>query len=189
MDTTALSLLSTLERKAVERTINDIIEWIIPQGLDIQVTAQDDNEHPTRLGMYEAGSIYSKNIEIVISPKAIHDYIETYTTDWEIDDDLQKAHWEIHDNIQKEYAAFQAAVTVYHELGHALVEQIIDWMENIPEFDEIIGEDSIERYDAVLEDSLPEEKLVEDFAWNSIQGKEHVLKVCFLELSEKLSKL
>ena len=183
------SALHPMEEESLRNAVSSIVEWLSPHGFDINVRIEDDADDPSRMGVYEMGTVFGKTIEVTVSPQAIRDYIKYYATAWEMEDDLQRAGWTSRQGLRKRYSAFQFAMTVYHELGHALLEQIIDWMENIPEFDEIFGEDFIMRYDAVLEDSLPEEDLVEDFAWSCVQGRVHVLKSCFIEMSERLSKV
>lgn len=175
------------EEEVLRQTVAAIDELLAPEGLDIDVRLEDDADNPTRLGLYEAGTVFAKTIEVTLFPQTIRDYVHHDTTADEMIGDLRLAGWTRRGALKTDYSAFQLALTIYHELGHALLEQIIDWMENIPEFDEILGEDFIKRYDAVLEDSLPEEDLVEDFAWSSVQGHIHVLKSCFIEMSEKLS--
>lgn len=175
------------EEEVLRQTVAAIDEWLAPEGLHIDVRLEHDADNPTRLGLYEAGTVFAKTIEVTVYPQAIKSYIKDYATTWEMKDDLQRAGWSPKAGLETDYNAFQLALTIYHELGHALLEQIIDWMENIPEFDEILGKDFIKHYDAVLEDSLPEEDLVEDFAWNVICGRTHDLKECFQELSTKLS--
>lgn len=183
------SELCPMEKEVLRNTVSIIAEWLSPHGLNINVRIEDDADDPSKIGEYERGTVFGKTIEVTVCPQAIRDYIKDDVTTWEMKDDLQRAGWASRQGLRKRYSAFQFAMTVYHELGHALLEQIIDWMENIPEFDEFFGEDFIKRYDAVLEDSLPEEDLVEDFAWSCVQGHVHVLKSCFDEMSEKLSKV
>lgn len=181
-----LTLLRPKERAAALRTLEAVREWLAPQGLDISLSTEN-NDDSSLLGLYEAGSVFSKTIEVTVFTENIRKVAEELETD-EVQFELISFGLVPRRDLLSQYTALNIGLTICHELGHALLEQIIDWMENIPDFDDKVGTDFIERYDSVLDDGLPEEDLVEDFAWDTASGKTHVLKACFLELSDILSK-
>ena len=157
--------------KSLNEAKETMITWLTPFGLSLEIDTDNNEElDANQLGSYEAGSVFEKEILIHVNPTAIKKAC---------DDDPWDDKYSDVNNVAK--------TTVYHEVGHALVEQIIDWMENLPESATVFTESFCQKYDAVIDDALPEEDLVEDFAWNILDETDDPLKNCFEELNRLLN--
>lgn len=144
--------------------VTDIGTWLSPFGYTLQCDDEDLSEG--QLGSYEKGSVFEKEILIHVSP-----------------DNIEKAtQYEINDRYGN--PGNQVRITVFHEVGHALLEQIIDWANNIPEIDELCNGPFGEKYFEVLDDSVEEETVVEDFAWGFFDGIPSPLQKCWEELNK-----
>ena len=139
--------------------------WLRPFGLEVSVT--DARLPENRIGEYEAGSVFEKEIVITVDEVGLRN---------SFNDDCPGGDPEI-----------QIRMTVYHELGHAILEQIIDWSENLDEVKTLADGDFGKRYDSVFDDALPEEDLVEDFALAFENGYSSPLQACFEELNALLN--
>ena len=143
--------------------------WLAKTGSDLTLKCETYSEDDNKIGEYELGSVFEKEILIYINPVAIRKYCYE---EKQYEPDCDEA------NVRK-----QTKATIYHELGHALVEQIVDWMEYLPDADKIFTEDFCQRYDSIINDELDEETLVEDFAWAFVNKKTDPLMACFEELN------
>ena len=140
-------------------------DWLRPFGLEVSVT--DARMPENRIGEYEAGSVFEKEIVITVDELAIRN--------------------SFNDECPGEVPEIEIRMTVYHELGHAILEQIIDWSENLDEVKALADGEFGQRYDSVFDDALPEEDLVEDFALAFENGYVSPLQACFEELNALLN--
>lgn len=150
-------------------------EWLKPYGYRVAcqvITPEDEPLEDGCLGCYVSGSIFSKVIEIIIDPERI----ETACGE---------------DSVHDRYSdpAIQIEITLYHELGHAITEQIMDWLQYNEDFQALQETKFGTDYMDILYDYIPEEDLVEDFAWGLFEGKASPLQRCFQEAAEHLSKI
>lgn len=155
-------------KAAIKGAIDKANAWLAPFDLCLEVEASSDGDG--RVGEYEAGSVFEKTIQVVI-----------------FTDEIVKWRFKEQDTFPLSEITsekVQIQVTVYHELGHALVEQIIDWMENLPEADEIFTDEFCRKYGSVVDDDIDEETLVEDFAYAFLNDAADPLKACFEELNK-----
>ena len=164
------------KRKIKENAVSSAVEkaniWLSPFGLCLE--AESRKKGDGRLGEYEAGSIFEKTIQVVIYTDAI---AESCADEREFEREFLPFS-ELSDEED------QIKLTIYHELGHALVEQIIDWMENLPEAAEIFTDDLCQKYHSVVDGEFDEETLVENFAYAFMYGDDdEPLKSCFKELN------
>ena len=139
-------------------------EWLAPSGLSVEVTRGPLKDG--LVGSYEAGSVFSKLIRITIDT----DRIGRHVDDYPFEDEKE-----------------QIRLTVYHEMGHALVEQIEDWQVDLDEVKELVRGEFGARFEEVFTDALPEEDLVEDFAHAFDRERPSTLGLCFEELNARLS--
>lgn len=163
------SIITESNRNAAIKGATDKANaWLAPFDLCLEVEAESNGDG--RVGEYEAGSVFEKSIRVVIFP-----------------DEIVKWCFEEQDTLpfsEITSEKVQTQVTIYHELGHALVEQIIDWMEYLPEADEIFTDEFCRKYGSVVDDDIDEETLVEDFAYAFMYDKADPLKACFEELNK-----
>lgn len=154
-----MRLMMHLLTEALDR----INAWLEPYGLEARVS----NERlPKRtIGQYEGGSVFEKTI-------------------------LTRIDMEKHRKLCKEENLSlqgQLSMTLYHEVGHALMEQLIDYVDNIPEANKLVDGPFGEKYfDIFFDDCLTEEEVVEEFALRFFYGKESPLSLCFKEMSDYL---
>ena len=160
--------LTKRQASAITSACTKANKWLVKYGLDADVKVTDDL---MALGEYEYSSVFEKTIRITINPSEIK---KACRDGWIKDD---------YNNVTK-----QTQVTIFHEMGHAILEQIIDWQENIETARRMADGEFGQRYECVFDDALPEEDLVEDFAWDFLYGRANPLKLCFEELSEALNK-
>ena len=145
-------------------------EWLKPLGY--RVACKTESLEESKLGEYEAGSVFSKIIEITADPANIESACSEDP---------------VHDRYSN--PAVQLEVTLYHELGHAVIEQVVDWMEYNEDFKALEKGEFGTKYMDILDDYIPEEDLAEDFAWGMLDGKPSLLQRCFEEAAEQLSKV
>lgn len=154
------------------RPVKTINEWLQPFGYSLLVDRElpyGDEPADGLLGIYDAGSVFEKEIRINI----FTDHIRLATTG---------------NRLPRRRYERECALTVFHETGHALMEQIIDWMENIEEAARLAdGPFGDKYYDILNDDFLSEEQVVEDFAHAFIRGRDGLLGECFREMSDYLS--
>lgn len=167
-------------RTALGKARADMEEWLYPFGLSLEIdtTWENPTDNKMRLGTYKSGSVFEKTVRICIDLGAsVLCCMEEPFSD--------------------RYSKVGGVVrtTVYHEVGHALVEQIEDWMLNFPESRAIFDDAFREKYAPVIDaingrsddQFLEEEDLVEDFAWNWLGGCDDPLRGCFEDLNARLS--
>lgn len=153
---------------SILEAVNSVSLWLQPFGLNLQC----DTEHLSdgQLGEYELGSVFEKTILIRIDPVNIRT----------VTDDEPELFGGMDNQIH---------MTICHEVGHAVLEQIIDWMENVPEINSYITTELYPEFEEVFEDSLPEEDLVEDFAWGFVHHEPSPLQEAFEKLNSYISTL
>lgn len=133
--------------------------YLAPLGYTLEVERTDGRQKPW-VGQYEAGSVFSKEIVIRINPTLI----------------LAEAK----DARQPEkFIQVETFTTVFHEVGHALMEQIIDYLENTEEM-QAFADSRRGRpfFDVFNDDNLSEEDLVEEFGVAAATGDTSLLGRC-----------
>lgn len=149
--------------KELSQALKVIRQWLKKLGYSLTLDPDTSSFHEGQLGEYEGGSIFEKDIVIRVSTENIS---KTCEEDSFLFPDYEE---EVH-------------LTVFHEVGHALMEQLIDYAENIDEFlPEIEKKYGDKFFDVFNDDNLTEETLVEDFA----RGFEHKNKSILQECAEK----
>lgn len=145
---------------AIRRAGSLIQKWLAPSGITLGILKEDLGDGI--LGEYEAGSVFTGEITVRVNPPSIR----TSCSFLPFPEDIQR----------------QTRLTVYHEVGHALLEQIIDWDEFYEDMDETISRvDKV--YTDVFDDSVDEETLVEDFAYGFEYGHGSQLQGCWEALT------
>lgn len=180
-----------IQKDTLERIVKKANAFLEPFGYTLQAEPQHDCDG--RLGEYEMGSIFEKNIQIIMYPVPIRRYVRSQTAfdrEW----DLIEAGRSIRKPTDKDNymscVLLQTELTVWHEIGHALMEQIVDWMGYIDDFDELIGKELLQKYNTIIDEETSEEAIVEDFAWGMVrENGRSELKECFEIFFEKLNKL
>ena len=154
-------------RKARLEAINEINKWLVPFGLTAECYIEDMPQE--QLGYYEMGSVFEKEILVYINPENIS---RTCKED------------SIHDRYSE--PSTQVKITIYHEIGHGILEQIIDWMENVKEIQTLCDGPFGETYKDVINDDVEEETIVEDFAWGFFDGIPSSLQKCFEQMNQNI---
>lgn len=146
--------------------------YLEPYGLTITAEEHDFRKERgltklTYLGEYERGSVFEKDILTRIDLRAISDEGENEEM-WA---------WE---TLQ------QVRISLFHEMGHALFEQLIDWSENLEEVKTLLDGPFGERYFNIFnDDNVTEEELVEKFAWDfENETSVSLLKQCWEEINK-----
>ena len=149
--------------KELSQALKVIRPWLRKLGYSLTLDLDTSSFREEQLGEYERGSVFEKDIVIRVSTENIW---KTCKEDPFLFPDYEE---EVH-------------LTVFHEVGHALMEQLIDYAENIDEFlPEIEKKYGDKFFDVFNDDNLTEETLVEDFA----RGFEHKNKSILQECAEK----
>lgn len=155
-------------KNVLQETLKDVKSFLLPDGLDV------DCEICTLpsgcLAEYEAGSVFEKVIHMRIDLESIQkEGKKEKLLSWE--------------------TGQQVAITLWHETGHAIIEQIIDWAENIDEVELLVNGPFGEKYfDVFNDDHLSEEELVENFARAVVEGNpNNLLRQCWKELNQLLA--
>lgn len=144
----------------LSRTIISIRPWL--SNLGFALTLDDDLSgfHEGQLGEYEAGSVFEKDIIIRVSLENIR---KTCREDPFLFPDFEE----------------EVRLTVFHEIGHALVEQLLDYAENINEFLPELKAEYGDKFDEIFNEDLDnEETLVEDFARRFNRNTKSLLQEC-----------
>lgn len=153
---------------SIENTVEDAVGKmnIFLALSDLSVILGDPSDLPRgRVGEYEAGSVFEKTIVIRVSY-----------------DNLRAEASEI--GLTQGELLREARITVYHEAGHGLMEQLLDWADSFPE--ETAG--LAEKYFDIFDDAnLTEEEIVESFARRFDAGASSLLKSCFVEANALLN--
>ena len=165
------TLLSKHHRAVIQSAERRINGWLAAFGLSATAATADDGELPDgECGEYEGGSVFTKTIAVCVCVPAVRRYckelVEPYSRKL-LDDGIR--------------------TTIYHEVGHALVEQIDDWLRHLPEARALREGDLGGRFEEVFDDGLDEETLVEDFAQAFLKGRPSPLSLCFAEMDAALS--
>lgn len=163
-------LSTNLEAMAAKRKSNELSQalkvirpWLRKLGYSLTLDPDTSSFHEGQLGEYERGSVFEKDIVIRVSTENIW---KTCEEDPFLFPDYEE---EVH-------------LTVFHEVGHALMEHLIDYAENIDEFLPEIEKKYCDKFfDIFNDDNLTEETLVEDFA----RGFGHKNKSILQECAEK----
>lgn len=151
----------------IQVALREINAWLA-QHSDLTASVDETEElQENCIGEYKAGSVFSKEIIIRVSEKHIRDMLDEDEFDYE------------------ETVSQQLQLTVYHEVGHALFEQLIDWSENIYELDAAIEGDFGKCFhDVFFDDGQDEESVVEDFATGFYQSTGSLLERCWMETNK-----
>ena len=164
--------ISKRNKAAIDAAVRRINRWLDRFGLSVNLATADEDELWDReqCGEYEDGSVFTKTILACVCIPNIRAYCRDIIVPYS------------ETSVRREIQA-----TVYHEVGHALIEQINDWVENIPEAQALMKGDLGKRYEEVFDDGLDEEWVVEEFATAFLAGRPSVLRLCFEEMNEALS--
>ena len=120
--------------------------WLSSLGYALTLDDDLSGFHEGQLGEYEAGSVFEKDIIIRVSTENIR---KTCQEDPLLFPDFEE----------------EVRLTVFHEVGHALVEQLLDYADNINEFLPELNAKYGDKFDEIFDENLDnEETLVEDFA-------------------------
>lgn len=143
------------------------VESFLKDTSDLSLTVGTDSLPKGKIGEYERGSVFEKNVTVTVDVNQIRHLLP---------------YWED--------ALKESVITLWHEVGHAIVEQVIDWTENIPEAEEFASGPTGERFFNVFNDDfLTEEELVEDFALAAISGMRSELDGCWKEMNKYLENI
>lgn len=158
--------LSAEEETALENALGKVRDWLKKSGLSL---ACDIAHLPEgQLGEYEAGSVFGKEILIRIDIGNIRATAqETSSAPLE-----------------------EIAKTVYHEVGHAVVEQLDDWATGPEETIEFIHDTLKEKYPEAFDvlGSDEEETVAEDFARGMYRGTAEPLRMAFDEVVDFINE-
>lgn len=126
--------------------LSAIRPWLSSLGYALTLDDDLSGFNEGQLGEYEAGSVFEKDIIIRVSLKNIR---KTCREDSFLFPDFEE----------------EVRLTVFHEVGHALVEQLLDYADNINEFLPELKAEYGDKFDEIFdEENDNEETLVEDFA-------------------------
>ena len=146
--------------------------WLSAFGLELDLLDDAESAPEDAIGLYEAGSVFSKTI-------LVHVYADRLRNILAEDDNTEDGDFET-----------QYALTVFHEVGHALLEQIVDFSEFLPGFYETVDTRFHGKFfDVLNDDNVDEEKLAEDFAAGFLSGKSSLLQQCWEECDKILEDL
>lgn len=126
--------------------LSAIRPWLSTLGYALTLDNDLSGFRQGQLGEYEAGSVFGKDIIIRVSTENIR---KTCREDSFLFPDFEE----------------EVRFTVFHEVGHALVEQLLDYADNINEFLPELKAEYGDKFDEIFdEENDNEETLVEDFA-------------------------
>lgn len=144
----------------LDEALSAIRPWL--STLDYTLTLDNDLSgfHEGQLGEYEAGSVFGKDIIIRVSTENIR---KTCQEDSFLFPDFEE----------------EIRLTVFHEVGHALVEQLLDYADNIEGFLPELKAEYGDKFDEIFdEENDNEETLVEDFARGFGEKTKSLLQEC-----------
>ena len=180
----------SIQKDTLERVVRKANAFLEPFGYTLDAEPRPDRDG--RLGEYEMGSVFEKDIRVAVYPLPIRRYVTGQTVsdrEWDLVKAGRPVRYNLENNFYMLCVLLQTELTVWHELGHALVEQVIDWMESLDDFNQVVGPDLLQKFHNVIDDETPEETLVEDFAWGMTrENGRSELKECFEEFFEKLTR-
>lgn len=126
--------------------LSAIRPWLSSLGYTLTLDDDLSGFRQGQLGEYEAGSVFGKDIIIRVSLENIQ---KTCQEDSFLFPDFEE----------------EVRFTVFHEVGHALVEQLLDYADNIEGLLPELKAKYENRFDEIFdEENDNEETLVEDFA-------------------------
>lgn len=154
----------------IQAPLDKIGSYLEPYGLTATLDQDPDGFKENEIGEYENGSVFEKNIIFRINTDNIREAAKEecmYYMDFYLE---------------------QCRITVYHEIGHALMEQLIDWTENLEEMEALLdGQFGKTYYDIFNDDNCTEEEIVEDFAKGFDNEKPSLLQRCWEEANKLIS--
>ena len=156
----SMSSAITKEIEAALSKINDFLSFT-----DLNVALADDGiSNGCYVGEYEHGSVFEKTILIRVSSEA-----------------LEKESSKL--NLTLTGLLRETRITVYHEAGHGLMEQLLDWADSFP-----VEMSAFEHryYDIFNDDNMTEEEIVEAFARRFDAGASSLLQSCFVNAYNSL---
>lgn len=152
-------------RDAVTGALAEINEFLTPFGLSARCRPSAERTG-SPVGVYESGSVFEKDITFRLFPRNIIDAFEDDAEDT-LPDILE-----------------ETRITVFHEVGHGLMEQLLDWGES---FRDALAEIMDGKYfDIFYDDNVTEEDIVEDFARAFNKGLNSPLQEAVEEVSSIL---
>lgn len=158
----------------VEEAVRDANAFLSPFDLEVSVAYGDEYSKSSRLGSYELGTVFEGEIVVNVF---VDNLLKSYR-ECERDSDRYSTDYSV--------LAEEAYVTVLHEVGHGLMEKILDYANNVEEIDEwVSSEEAGPFYDVFNDDNLSEEDLVEAFARASWRKEESLLSRCVKAMREK----
>lgn len=129
----------------LDEALSAIRPWLSSLGFTLTLDDDLSGFHEGQLGEYEAGSVFEKDIIIRVSLKNIRKTCREDPFLFPFEEEVR--------------------LTVFHEVGHAIVEQLLDYADNISEFLPKLKAKHGNRFDEIFDEELDnEETLVEDFA-------------------------
>ena len=153
----------------LRRPLKRINDYLQPFGLSVTLDTSPMELSEKYLGEYESGSVFTKEIVIRVNLKGI----------------LETA-----DSLGLPYHGYlrQCELTVYHEVGHALEEQLIDWSENIDEMRLLLDCDyGLIYFDIFNDDCVSDEEIVEAFACGICTRTGSLLQRCWEDTNSLLN--
>lgn len=147
----------SIAEKYAETALQLSNQYLQQLGLTIAINKEyddwEDNSLGGAIGCYEADSVFSGEISIGFNfsnlYKAIAEQIDMFPN-----------------TSQTKIVREIIYTNVFHEMGHGIIEQINDYLQNTDELDDIYDNNK-SLFDSVLDN---EEKSVEDFAWDFYDG-------------------
>lgn len=144
----------------LDEALSAIRPWLSCLGYTLTLDDDLSGFHEGQLGEYEAGSVFEKDIIIRVSLENIR---KTCREDSFLFPDFEE----------------EVRLTVFHELGHALVEQLLDYADNIEGFLPELNAKYGDKFDEIFDEEFDnEETLVEDFARGFGRKTKSLLQEC-----------
>ena len=167
-------------RQDIKESVEDALEkadaFLGLYGLSVRLgECQEENAPDDEcLGYYESGSVFESGAIVVnvLADRLLDAFLDCYGGD-ELVSDVS--------GLREE-----AAVTVFHEVGHGIMERVLDYAENIEEISAWADSPEAEPFfDIFNDDNLSEEDVVETFARNLYEGVPSVLSDCLATMAGK----
>lgn len=151
--------------KELNAALSHVNVWLKAYGYTVSLDVSSKPENDEVIGEYEVGSVFEKDILVRVYPKRLQMVADE-------------------DDMTENELLSQCRYTLYHEVGHALMEQLIDWDENLPELKEKLDRWFwTEFYDVFNDDNMTEEKIVEDFAIAFNDDSDSLLQRCWQKVN------
>ena len=167
-------------KEDIRESVTDAVEkanvFLKPYGLSVRLGDCQEEDAPSEdcLGYYEGGSVFESGTIMVnvLAGRLFDAFLDCYGGE-ELVSDMPGLRDE-------------AAVTVFHEVGHGLMEHILDYADNIEEISDWVGSPEAEPFfDVFNDDNRSEEDVVEEFARNLYEGVPSVLSKCIAAMAER----